>query len=219
MSSAKLRGERPGPGSAAEAEAQLDELLREQPQARDCIETTWRISIEIAAPMMRPLALGEDPEEKRPLGHEPPDFDEHELAKRLLATETNEAAVHVVRDFLGRLPMILLKRRIRRSPAAVTWLAAALAPYVYDLCVCTLGVPDLTPTAWALSEIAFNYEPEIPSTTDAWLQFTDKWGERKRGDKKIPVALQHERVLAALAEARRTATELAARDGRGQVPL
>jgi hypothetical protein len=108
-----------------------------------------------------------------------------------------------VRDALGRLPLLLLDHRIRRSPAAVTWLTAALAPYVYDLCICMLEVSDLTRTAWALSEIAFNYMPKIPTSTDDWLLLTDKWRERKQGYKKIPDAFQHQRVLTTLARWRR----------------
>jgi len=216
----QLKGEIRRPRSAAEARAHLDELLHDEPRARACIKTAWSIAIEIAAPMMSPLELGEDPEDKRPLGKDPPDFDEHDLAERLLGNEANEATVHIVGDSLGRLPLLLLDRRIRRSPAAVTWLTAALAPYVYDLCICTLEVSDLTPTAWALSEIAFNYEPKIPTSTDDWLLLTDKWGERKRGYKEIPVAFQHQRVLTTLAKANRRAdaTELAPDDGHARAP-
>lgn len=202
VSTRKLKGEIPFPTEAASAKARLAELTSGQTATARCIATSWDIGIEVAVVSMRLVGEKEDLPIAPLTKTLPADIDDPDIARRLLGAEVPPAELAVHADYITRMCLLLLERRVPDNSPRTTFFVAAVAPYLYELCRIALGACKLTPQMWALSELAYGVEPRFPQDTDEWKQQIDVWRKRSIGDKKIPLSKLREDVEAALSAVR-----------------
>lgn len=194
-----IKGEVWFPKDAEQARRKLDEMASASQISPRQIEKSWRLAIELAHASMNLLNIDEDGTPTQDLGLLPSDIDPA-TARRLLGDDVDELTVDICQRYLARIPLLLDgDRRVSGNYATKTgWFATAIAPYVYEVCKLALGVEDLTPQTWALSEIAFGLDPLPLDDSNEWEQLRDKWRKRKEGDKQIPLTTLTRDLAAAL---------------------
>lgn len=189
MSDEKLKGEVSFPRNGEQARRQLDELASTSHLPLHYIENSWKLAIELAHISMGLLGIEEDGSTTRDLNALPSDLDRN-TARRLLGTEVDDKTINICQAYIERLPLLLLgDRRASGKYATKTgWFAAAIAPYLYEMCKLVVDLDELTPQTWALSEMAFGLDTLPVDNSTEWEQLRDKWRKRKEGDKDIPLA-------------------------------
>src|SRR3954471_22747854 len=120
---------------------------------------------------MRLIGIKEDSEDLPivpPTKTLPADLDDPDIVRRLLGSEEPPVEQAVYADYITRMCLLLLERRVRGDSARTTFYVAAVTPYLYELCRIALDVHELTDQMWALSELAYGVKPRFPRNTDGW---------------------------------------------------